>query len=210
MEFTPEQQEVINGIVAKEKDALKKKVADVEGQLTTLSQEKNLTEEQKAALESNLENLRAELRTKEEQAKHERDKAVSELQGKVKELSAQAEDWRTKHITSTIERSILDAASSGGAYNPKQIKAILGPTTKMDETGDIKTIVNVEGKELVLSPEEAVKRMSEAKEFANLFNSNLNSGSGFTPNSGKGPEIDPATLTTEDYIKLRKEGKLKL
>ena len=226
VEFTPEQQTKVNQILAEEKRKNETKYKTLEGQYNNLLKNQNLTTQEREALESDLENLHAQFRTKDQQAAAERKKLEDKYQNELKSTVGERDNWRTRYEQSTINRELLDAAVTNDAFSAQQIVNLLSTRTKMQEVKDEKG--NVTGYEPFvdfddvdpetqkpvqtrLTPAEAVKRMKELPEmYGNLFKGGVVPGlgqqatGGHTP--GKDGRVDVTKLTQAQYAKLRKEN----
>ncbi len=203
------------------------KYTDLETRYSELLQNENLGEEQRGKLNEQLEDVRKQLRTKEQQAAHERKLLTDDHEIKLTEATKAAEVWESRFRESSIYRALQDAASSNDAYNDSQVVALLRPMTKLveeideitnDPTGEYRTVIDftdVDDKGLSVvtqrTPDETVKRMKEIGEYANLFKSNVVSGVGAHPATGgitpgTNGRIDVRNLTAEQYSKIRKEN----
>jgi hypothetical protein len=222
-------QDQLNAILAEDRRKHQAQLTKVEESYKQLlANGQNLSEQERKTLEENLATVQGQLRTKEQQTAIEKKELLDQYDKKIKESEERAVQWETKYRNSTISRELKDAAVSGEAYNPDQIVSLLRASTKMVEivdevskksTGEFKTVVefsdvNPDTGEPVLTlrtPAEAVKRMRELPEtYGNLFKSNVVSGLGGNSSTaglpaGSNGRIDPSKLTTEQYMKLRKE-----
>ena len=213
--FTPEQQERVNKILAKEKREHQAKFEKLEASLTQLAEDKNLTEQDKERLMKDAEDLRKQLRTRETQAEVDRKNTEAKYKNELEETKAAAEKWEKMFKQSTVQRELLDAAAQGEAYEPSQIVQLLLPQTELkEEDGRFKVMVNfqdVDEKtgdpiETLRTPTEAVNRMKELKRSKNLFTSGVVSGIGGDNVAGQTGEIDVSNLTQEQYRKIRAEN----
>jgi hypothetical protein len=225
-DFTPEQQKKFNEAIAAEKrkwqTSLQKAEQTYKDMLTNST---TLSEKERKVLEENLATIAGQLRSKEEEAKRKLTETEQTYQNKLKEAEARAESAETRYRQATINRALKDAAHSNDAFNPDQIVRELHAMTKLVEvvdektgraTGQFKVVVEFPDKDAttgqdimtVKSPEEAVKRMKELPESANLFKHNVVSGvggnsaiGGLTP--GSNGRIDPRSLTPAQYREVR-------
>jgi len=129
------------------------------------------------------------------------------------------------YASSTIERSLQDAAITGEAIQPRQIVSILGNTTRLTEvlgedgkpTGRYAPVVTFndqdkEGKPvtLELSPGDAIKRMRELPEYGNLFKGTakggLGEGGGAAGSRGGQPALESLMKDPAAYAKWRKDN----
>jgi hypothetical protein len=220
-------QEDVNKIVAEEKRKTQAAQAKLVTELEAMRNKANLTASEREEIEQRLESVKSEFMTKEELLKQEKAKSEKKLKEELDTKSKEAENWRGRFTQSTITRSITDAAVASDAFSPKQIVAQLAPNTRLVDvlgednkpTGEFvaKVKITVKDKDskdvtLDLPVDEAVKKMSEQDEFANLFKGKgtggtggQNRGGGKTPDLVTAAQGDPAT-----YRRLRKEGKISL
>ena len=190
---------------------------------------KALSEDEKTALESQLEDVRRQSRTKEEQAKHERRQLQEEYESQLEQYRKDAVKWETQHKDFLIQTALMDAATEHEAFLPNQIFKIVREWTKLVEavdesgkpTGDLVVMVDLPdkdvdtGKDIITqrTPSEAVERLKELQ--GNLFKSNVVSGVGGNSTTGGAAPgangyVDPSELTTEQWMKVYKEDRTKL
>ena len=207
--------------------AHQEKYKDLETRYTELLSEENLGEETRTKLTGQLEDVRKQLRTKDQEAAHQRKLLQDGHDVELTKAVKSAESWESRFRESSITRELQDAAVTHDAYEAGQIVALLRPMTKLVEvvdettnepTGEYKTVVDfpdVDAKDQAVmtqrTPTEAVKRMKEVVTSANLFRSNVvagvgagNATGGVTP--GANGKVDVRKLSTEQYMKLRKEN----
>lgn len=176
-----------------------------------------LSADERAKMEESLEDVRKQLRTKEEQAKLDKKKLEDEYGGKLTAAEQRAVAAEKKWQDSTIERSIKDAAIAEDAFNADIVVTVLRGQTKLVDDKPMVDFVTVdpdtgETKVLQMSPLEAVKKMKEdAARFGNLFKSGVVGGIGGTGSAGTLPKgkLDAkavANMPMDQYMKLRKEN----
>jgi len=221
-------QEEVNKFMADDRRKHQKKYETLETSYQQLLENESLSKDERNKLEESLENLRAQYRTKEQQAAHERKKLEAEYGERLTEAERQAEDWQRRYTESTVSRSLQDAAVSHEAYSPSQIVALLRPMTKMvektDEKGrglsELAPMVDFpdqdpETGESVMTqrtPEEAVNRMKELPElYGNLFKSGVVSGiGGNSATGGLAPgangQVDVRKLSPTQYREIREKN----
>lgn len=215
-------QEELNKILAEEKRKTKAASEKLVGELEAIKSKVQLTAQEKEELEQRIEAIKSESMTKEELAKQEREKLSKQAKQEREQLTAEAARWKTKFVDKTIEREIIDAAVAADAYKPNQLVAQLKSATrlepKLDDNGKptddfvvkVKITVKDGDKDVTLDlpVAEAVKKMRDNDEFANLFKGQGTGGAGGTHRTGKIPTLahlaktDPAA-----YRKARAEGK---
>lgn len=191
-DFTPEQQALFNKKMAEQKRGFQQQITDLTGKL----QSANLSAEATKAVEEELETVRASLRTAEEQAAHEQAGLKKKHKEQVEMLTTDRDSWQKRYTDRAINGDLMNAAANPdvGAYNPAQIVQLLRPITRLvavkndegEETGEFVTQVTIELPnekeemvELLLTPADTVKRMSEAtKLYGNLFKADATGGVG--------------------------------
>lgn len=216
-------QEDVNKLLARDRHKDRTEREKLTRQLQTFK-EQGLTEENVRALESTIETLQNEGKTKEQLAKEERDRLEKKHVTELTKAKSEADHWKKQFQGFKVERDLLDAAGSAEvegekrkARNSKQILALLLPHTSLVEelnpadkkpTGRYTTRVTVreekDGEEVVLSlsPAEAVARLASSEEHANLFESGLNGGLGnYNQASSAASRKIPTNMV--DYMKQR-------
>ncbi len=234
--FTPEQQKKFNEALAadRRKQEVKYRQAQealqkTEKQYKDLLSSQSLTEQERKALQANLEVVQGQLRSKEEQLQLEKKQIEETYAGKLQEMERKATHFETLYRDSTVERALQDAAVKHEAWSPSQIVTQLRSQTKMLEETDPKTgkltgkyrpmvemlTLNTTTGEMeskAYTPEDAVKRMKDDKDtWGNLFKSGVVSGigagtatGGLTP--GQSGRLDAAAirkLTPAQYREIR-------
>ena len=222
-------QDQVNQIVAKDRRNLEDALKKTEKQYQELLASQSLTEQERKALQANLEVVQGQLRSKEEQLLLEKKQVEEAYAGKLQELEKKASFFETLYRDSTIERALQDAAVKHESWSPSQVVTLLRGQTKMLEETDPKTgklmgkfrpmvemqTVNTTTGEVetkAYTPEDAVKKMKDTPEtWGNLFRSGVVSGigagtatGGLTP--GQGGKLDAAALrklTAAQYREIR-------
>jgi hypothetical protein len=215
-------QDDVNRIVAEDKRKHQAQMKQLEGKLESLAQDKSLTDTQRKELKQQLEDLQKTYRTKEQQAEFERKQAAEKYENELKTATARAERWEQLYRDEKVMRSLQDAAGAADAFNPQQIVGLLKPFTVLKELEggglvpmiDFPDVDEKTGEEIktLRTPMDAVERMKKLpKMYGNLFKSNVVSGVG----AGQGKsynsdDLDVKNLTTEEYMRLRRENPEKL
>lgn len=219
-------QEDVNKFLAEEKRKAKAQSEKLAMELEALKGKANLSAQEREELEGRIEALRTDYMTKEELLKQEKEKESKKYKTELDAKTKEAEAWRNRFTQDRINRSITDAAVSEKAFSPKQIVAQLAANARLVEvlddankpTGDFVAKVKItdkdkDGKDITLdlTVHEAVKKMSEQEDFANLFQGKGTGGAG-GQNRGGGRAPDAATLAGDPaaYRAARKAGKLPL
>lgn len=222
---------IVQDRLAKDRKKNVEKYKTLEGSYQDLLANKALGEEDRTKLEGQLEDLRKQHRTKEEQAKHERLALQDDFETQLAEAKKNAAHWEGEYRTSTINRSLMDAAVKNDAFMPQQVVTLLREHTKLvepvDENGKAVTgaalapMVDLpdtdvdSGKPIITqrTPAEAVTRLKELQ--PNLFKANVVSGvggnsstGGVTP--GANGMLDASGLTTAQWMEQYKKDPTKL
>lgn len=195
-------------------------------EVNALSAKVQLTSGERSELEARIETLNNQLLTKDELQKKEAAKAAKKYQDEIQALTADLDSWKHKYENATIIRALSDAAEKNQAYRTSQIIAILRDKTRLVEdldqdgkpTGEMIPQVSfqdVDGNgnpvSLTLSPSEAVKRMQEMEEFANLFVTDGVGGFGGRSKPGtKKPNLADVAKDAAAYREARKNGQIPL
>jgi len=206
-------QEEFSKALAEDKRKHQAQYQKLESQLQSTLESAKLTGEERTKLEESLEDVRKQLRSKEEQARVEKKRLEDEYTGKVSAAEQRAVAAEKRWQDATIERSLRDAAAAEDAFNPDILVTVLRSKTKLVEdkpTVEFDT-VNEKGESvtLLLSPLEAVKKLKdEPAKYGGLFKSGVVGGvggstSGGLPNGGK---VDVKKIPMDQYMKLRKEN----
>ncbi len=222
-------QEDVNRIVAADRRKLEESLKKTEKQYKDLLASQSLTEQERKALQANLEMVQGQLRSKEEQLLLEKKQVEEVYAGKLQEMEKKASFFETLYRDSTIERALQDAAVKHEAWSPSQVVTLLRGQTKMLEETDPKTgkltgkykpmvemqAVNTTSGEMetkAYTPEDAVKKMKDTPEtWGNLFRSGVVSGIGAGTATGglmpgQGGKLDAAAirkLTQEQFREIR-------
>jgi len=217
--FSPEQQTHINKILADERRKGQAANEKTIKELEKLKQSQGRTQEERDSLQARIDELQTQFLSKEELAKKEKEKLEKDHKSTLSTMTTERDQWRDLYHSSTISRSLLDAAIKFEAFNPDQIAAILEKHTRLvedkDEEGKSRgyiprvkfTDIDGDGKPILLdlTVTEAVKRMKDLPErFGNLFKSNLTGGIGGNGTTG-GRRVEPGKMSTKEYMEARKK-----
>jgi hypothetical protein len=222
---------IVQDRLAKDRKKNVEKYKTLEGSYQDLLANNTLGDEERGKLESQLEDLRKQHRTKEEQAKHERLALQDNFETQLAEAKKNAAHWEGEYRTSTINRSLMDAAVKNDAFMPQQVVTLLRDCTKLvepvDENGKVvpgaplAPMVDLQdtdvdtGKPIITqrTPAEAVTRLKELQ--PNLFKANVVSGvggnsstGGVTP--GADGKLDASGLTTAQFMEQYRKDPTKL
>ena len=226
-ESTPKSftQEDVNKFLAEDRRKHEDTKTKLTNELKALQGRSNLTAEELASLNSRLEDVNNKYMTETELLKSENSKLKKSLDEDIKKIASEKEHYQNRFTKSTIHRSITDAASVEGAYNSKQVIALLESDSRLVDivgedgkpTGDVEVMVKLRTRDdkgkpvtLDLQVEKAVKRLKEDEAYHNLFKGTGTGGIGSHNRSGSDGVIDAKKLAVdpEAYRKARKEGKI--
>jgi len=222
-------QEQVNNIVATDRRKLEEALKKTEKQYQDLLASQSLTEQERKALQANLEMVQGQLRSKEEQLLLEKKQMEETYAGKLQEVEKKASFFETLYRDSTIDRALQDAAVKHEAWSPSQVVTLLRGQTKMLEetdpktgrlTGRYKPVVEMQAlntttgeiETKAYTPEDAVKKMKDTPDtWGNLFRSGVVSGIGAGTATGglmpgQGGKLDAAAirkLTQEQFRDIR-------
>jgi len=221
-------QDQLNRFLADDRRKHQQKYEGLEEAYKEALQDQNLGQEQRDKLQTQLEDLQKQFRSKEQQLAYEKKQLETLYQSDMEKLTSRATEWEDRFKTTLRDRALQDAAVMADAFNPAQVVTLLTPMTKIadevDDAGhstgklvpviDFPDVDETTGKHIMTqrTPEEAVKRMKALPDqFGNLFKANVVSGiggnsatGGVTP--GEGGRIDPSNLTQDQYNKIRREN----
>lgn len=201
-------------------------------QLEKAKQQAGLTQQEKDALQEQIESLQKTYLTKEELSKQEQEKLTKKQKEETESLAKDRDTWKNQYSSLFIKGEITDAAVKNKAFNVEQMVDYLSPRTKLEpEIGDdgkptgnlvpMTTIVapDKDGKNqtLQLSIQDAVKKMREIPErFGNFFQAEGSGGTGTLNGSGSGGGSGearfakgapyPRGATPEEHAKWRKNN----
>jgi hypothetical protein len=221
-------QDDLNKYLAEDKRKHQAQLQRVEKTLEETAASKNLTVQEREQLAQQLEDLRKETRTKEQQLSHEKKQLEEQFTKQLSDEKKIREDWERRYRDSTVERALMDAAVGGDAFTPDTMMAVLRPLTRLTEitdektgkgTGKFKVVVDFpdtdpntgEPTVTLHTPESAVKRMKDIPKYSNLFKSGAVGGigsssatGGLTP--GGSGKLDVRKLTQAQYMEIREKN----
>lgn len=213
---------IVQSRLRKQEEAQKNLV----GEINALKAKSDLTQEERTDWETRLEQLNntllSEQQLSEKEAKRRSDENTSVLTAKDQEI----DKWKGMFTSSTVMRSLTDAAVEHKAFHPEQIVSMLDRKTRLVEelvdgkpTGNLVPLVRFEsidekGKPAMLdiSPSEAVKLMTEIGKYGNLFEGKGTGGIGTRSHAEGGKKQDLAAQTKDigAYLKGRRDGTITL
>jgi flagellar biosynthesis GTPase FlhF len=219
---TVQNQDQLNSVLKREKEKFKKEREKLAKQLEDHKNTARLTQEQKDALEGQIEELRSANLTVEERARHQLTKAQKDADEKLNAEAAKAKNWESRYQDLKIGYEIATSATTHEVLpnSVVMVEALLRPRTRLvqdqDEEGhpvDHWTAkvkfddVDKDGKpvQLDLKLDDAIKRMKELPDrFGNLFAGQKVGGVG--GNTGTlGKKHPVGKMTTKEYMEARKK-----
>ncbi|REJ65637.1 MAG: hypothetical protein DWQ31_16995 [Planctomycetota bacterium] len=221
-------QEEVNKYLADDRRKHSKRYESLEKSYQELLQNQSLSREQRAKLETDLEDLRKQFRTKEQQLAHEKKQLEEEYTQRLSAAEERATKTWKMYENETISRSIQDAAVVNEAFSPSQIVTLLRGHANMKEKADEKgnglgsfdVMIDFAdkdaetGQDIITqrTPEEAVRRMKELPElYGNLFKSGVVSGIGGNSATGglqpgANGKVDVRKLSPGQYREIRQKN----
>lgn len=215
----------VNDVVEKRVAKMKQENRQMLAKFETLQQSMQTNSEGREAMEVELDELRQRTLSQDEIQKREAKKAQDKYSKDLLVAQESAKTWQGEYNDLRISNEITNA--SAGTKVLKQsfgmVESFLRPNTKLVElrdddgnpTGSYEGIVDFadnddDGKPIIvqMSIPQAIKRMSDLPDkYGNLFEGQKISGTGTSSGSGSpGNKADPSKMSTEDYIKYRKEN----
>lgn len=218
-------QEDVNRMIKADKDRAKKENEQLMNQLRSL-QEQGLTPENMGALQSRIDELENFGKSQEQLAKEAQTKLQKKYDAELKTARDGETHWKSSYENYRLDTEIKTAARDKKARNADQVHAILRGKSVLrpilDEskkpTGqyDTRVIWNEKGENgedvsLELSVTDAVARMFDSPDHANLFESGSVGGIGGYQNASgtKGKQKDPGEMTMDEYNAWRDAEKKK-
>lgn len=213
-------QEDVNKIVTEDRKKLQAQVNKTVKELEDLKRSKTLSEKEKTGLQGRIDELQNSLLTKEQLAAKDREKLETTHKQTVQSLTTERDTWHNRFVKAQIEQAITSEANKHEAFDAADIIDKLWPSTRLaedtDEDGKGTGIffpkvkfndLDQEGKSVTLdfTVEQAVKRMKEMPKFSHLFKSTAVGGIGENAGAGKGRKKEIKDMSTEEYMKYRKE-----
>jgi hypothetical protein len=212
-------QEDVNKLLAENKRTLKEQNESLHKQLTQLSESKNLTDQEKADLNSRIVELENTFKSKQQLAEEKAAKSEKKYAEDTKKLLEEGTIWKNRYVDENIVNHITNASVGAEAFSPEQIVSLLKPNSRLaeikDETGNtigFETKIKFRSKDkedkivdIELSPAQALEKMKEdAPKYGNLFKSNF--AGGFSGNNANIPTTNADYDNMEHYAQQRKQG----
>jgi hypothetical protein len=218
-------QDEVNALMAENKKTLQKQNAELVAQLETLKQGKGLSEQEKADLQTRIDQLSTQHMTETQRLQAALDAANKTAKTQVESLTGESKKWQGEYQRLLVTQGILQGVAAHKAADPtgEQLISMLMPRAKVVEivddagqaTGVYQAVLPVTVLDKAKKPvvvelpiAEAIGEMRKDTKNANLFLTDGKPGYGGN-NSGTGggggkPAFDP-TMSPSDYRKHRKE-----
>jgi hypothetical protein len=213
----------LNEIFAHNKRKLVEQNQNLVRQLETLRDGQNLSEQEKAQLQQQIDQLNSQYQTRDQQHQAEVNRLQEKYQKDTKKFNEERDLWKNRYETTITANEILVEGNAAKAYNIDQLKAIILPLTKVVEdmqdgkpTGNFVPRVDFTGRDkdgkpvkLNLSVKETIKTMKEMPDlYGNLFLNDQNGGLNTFPAPGQAGNGSAAGLNVDDmtpqqYLKNR-------
>lgn len=129
-------QDDVNSIVKKEREAYQAKQRETLKQLEDLRGEKNTSDEQAKKLDTQIATMRTELMSEKEKAEAEKNRIAEEHKRALDAASGDRDAWQTRYESSQVLGDLLAAASKHKAYNSQQVVAVLQQGASLVEVKD--------------------------------------------------------------------------
>ncbi len=169
-------QAAVNLFVSREAEKWKTELAKVQAALKE-QQSKTVPGEVRDALQKQIADMDAQLKTKEELAREAAQKAKAEYDSAVAEAQKEKSVWETKFKKMRMDNDVFAAVGSD-AFQPADIVTLLGERLYLDAEEKTRVKFEKDGKELDLSATEAITLMKENPRFQHLFKSSATGGLG--------------------------------
>ncbi len=209
----------LNHILSEEKKKSKTTTEKQIKELETLKKSQTLSENDKKNLEARIDEMKNTLLTKEEIARKEKERLETTYKEQLTKVTQERDTWQNRYTQSTIDGEIVNQASTAEAFSPEDLKALLGPNTRIVELNDEEgkgtnkfvpkvkfNDLDAEGKPITLdmTVEQAVKRMKELPRYGHLFKSTAAGGLGGKETQTAG-SVDTSKMTHEQWLEHRKK-----
>lgn len=210
--------EVMEAEIKKLETQYKEQLQNTVDELESIKGKAQLTDEERKTLNAKLQAANKQLKTAEQLAAEEKKKLEQQHTKQLTDLTEERDIWKSRYTESTINTAIVNAAVKSKAYNPRQLVAIVGPqTTLVDKDGTLAPMTKLnttndkgETVELILPVDEAIAKIADMEEYANLFQVEGSPGTGRQPNKGKGPDLKSLLKDPVAYRKARADGTLSM
>jgi capsule polysaccharide export protein KpsC/LpsZ len=205
---------------AENRRGLQKERDDLIKQMEDLRNTAGISQKQKDELEAQIENIKQQHLTKEQQLAAELEKKDKKFKKDLDEKAAAATEWETRFRDLLVDQAITEAAIEHKAFNLEQFKMMLKTQIKMMPEADAdgkptgrfvakmasNTIDPTTKQPVVMDllVKDAVKIMKEDPKFANLFVSDDKGGFGGFNHPASNGKTDWANMSPEQHRAARK------
>lgn len=192
----------------------KTKQQELAAELENIRNTAKLTADEKEKLSLRITELEEASMTAEQRASKARAAAEQQYKDALQVSKTEADTWKKRFQSSTIQRSLLDAAGSTKALNPQQIVMMFSSNVSLEEdmdeagkpTGSFTPVLSFVGLDdkkkqanYVMPVVEALQKIKDDGLQANLFAHEGKPGTGTPPGKG-GTAVDPKVMPRpEDY-----------
>lgn len=211
----------VDRMVAESRRKDQAEIAKTTTALKKLQEQSGMTEKEKAELQTRIDELDNQYKTKEQLAAQEQEKRDSKYKTDMEATATERDTWKRYHHDSTIENAIIRTAASD-AVNVEQIQDLLKPKSRVQEGKDtdgkpngqftvmVKLVVDDKKTKspvtLDLSIDDAIKQMKEnPQRYGNLFKSTMSGGLGGSGGGGGGGKGKGGPLSGEDITGMSDE-----
>jgi hypothetical protein len=214
-------QDEVNKLLADDRRKHKAQVDKSVAELEQLKKSKSLSDQERHNLAQKIEDLQNSVLTKEQVAAKEQEKLKKTLEHTTKELTEDRDSWKNRFHTTQIQQAITSEAVTHQAFDPDALIALLETKTRLVEvidddgkaTGQFVPKTKLQDKDkdgrvvtIEMTVPEAVAKMKEQPKYGYLFKSTAAAGLGAgTQGGGRGGEVDPSSMGTEQYRAWRKK-----
>ena len=214
-------QSEVNRILASERRKHEKAVNQTIKQLEDMKAAQGASEHVRQQLETQIEELRNSLLTKEELSKKEKKKLEEEAKRLADTLTQERDTWRNKFEGEVMTNALLAASAKADVHNPKLVLDLLLPKTRLTEArdkdgnvipGKYVPVVKLEDTDkdgnlqIVEYPVNKVFEILKDKpeEYAGLFRAGVAGGLGGSSGKPTAPK-DIAKMSHKEYLEYRKK-----
>lgn len=183
---------VVKERLTREQEKHREKQTELLSRLESLEKTSQLTDDERAALQQRIEELRSENLSSEEKATREIKRLQEELERTQKSLVKDVERWQKQYFDFRTDNELMDAALKNDARTPAQLVSLLKQQTAVKEVVDdqgrptgrfeVRTTITDYKEDgtpfqVERKPHEAVARLAEMPEiWGNQFNSKVSAG----------------------------------
>jgi hypothetical protein len=217
-------QEEVDKLMAEHRKGLQNQNKELIEQLEALRNNQSLTQQQRDELEARINTLSQQHLTKEQQTQEEYNKLKKKYETETKQLIEKENVWKNRFENTMIQNAISTGAIQHKALSATQLQMMFSSQGKVVEeiddqgkpsgnwiakmTVDVTDPKTKQKVKLELPISEAIGKLRENSDFANLFETDGRGGLGgnnYNGNSGgnNGNGADPTKMSTEEFMKWR-------